>query len=183
MFRPKSLLIRHAAKLVADRLSLKPGAPNPIFDAVREDALPLLVKSGDETATRNGAWYFSTDVWWPHNLSYSEPSEGQVSCDGIFVETAALDNLWPDPSLGAALPQTIPEGLYLSPFMVLMIEAIRKFEITGEVDPTLKKDVLEQHFIAQKLPKGTAISENQAKMMATFVRSPEAMRGGQKRAG
>jgi hypothetical protein len=71
---------------------------------------------------------------------------------------------------------------YVSPFLQIMMDATNRFGITDGKNPP-KKAELEAYFKEQKLPDGTPISLNQAKMMATFVRPPEPMKGGQKKMG
>jgi hypothetical protein len=75
-------------------------------------------------------------------------------------------------------PATV--GVYLSPFMVLMLEAVRRFEINEQRWP--KKEELEEYFRAQKLPDGTPISLNHARLLATFCRPLAAMSGGNSKA-
>ena len=76
-----------------------------------------------------------------------------------------------------------PEDVYLSPFMEMMLSAIKQFGITAASYSHVKKETLEEHFKAQKLPDGTPVSPSMAGAMATFVRPAEAMKGGQKRMG
>jgi hypothetical protein len=49
----------------------------------------------------------------------------------------------------------------------------------------LKKGDLERYFLEEKkyLPDGTRITPNMARWLATFSRSPSAMKGGNKRIG
>ena len=76
----------------------------------------------------------------------------------------------------------ISEAEYLSPFLIMMIDASRHFNIRpGKGNP--KKPEIEEFFRRKILPDGTPISASQASSMATFVRPPEAMRGGQKKVG
>jgi hypothetical protein len=77
-----------------------------------------------------------------------------------------------------AKPQPSTDGIYLSPFMQMMLEAVRHFEVSERRWP--KKEELEQYFLAQKLPDGTPVSANQAGHLATFVRPLAAMSGGNK---
>jgi hypothetical protein len=77
-------------------------------------------------------------------------------------------------------PPPVTGGVYLPPFMVLMLAAIRRFNI-GEETPWPKKSELEQYFRAQRLPDGKPISLNQASYLATFCRPLAAMSGGNKR--
>jgi hypothetical protein len=70
------------------------------------------------------------------------------------------------------------DGVYLSPFVVLMMAAVRHFEISERRWP--KKEALEQYFRAQKLPGGRPVSPHQARHLATFCRPLAALRGGNK---
>jgi hypothetical protein len=73
-------------------------------------------------------------------------------------------------------PPPATDGVYLSPFIALMLEAVRKFKINEE--NWAKKKELEEYFRAQKLPGGKPISVNLAKNLASYCRPPEAMSGG-----
>jgi hypothetical protein len=75
-------------------------------------------------------------------------------------------------------PPPVTDGVYLSPFMVLMLVAVQHFEIGEQRWP--KKEALEQYFRAQKLPDGTPVSPHQARHLATFCRPLAALRGGNK---
>jgi hypothetical protein len=72
-------------------------------------------------------------------------------------------------------PPPATDGVYLSPFMVLMLQAVRHFEISEQRYP--KKKVLEEHFRKQKVD-GTPVSANLASQLATLCRPPAAKRGG-----
>lgn len=89
----------------------------------------------------------------------------------------------PEPKLqdSAPEPSISPNDIYLSPFMEIMLAAIKLFAIDSASWP--KKHELIEHFQKQKLPDGSAVSPNQAEHMATFCRPFEAMKGGQKRVG
>ncbi|KPM13725.1 hypothetical protein WG75_11905 [Citromicrobium sp. WPS32] len=76
-----------------------------------------------------------------------------------------------------------PSDVYMSPFMEMMLTAIKHFDITAEKYAHVKKATLEEYFKAQKLPDGTSVSPSMAGSMATFIRPVQAMKGGQKRAG
>jgi hypothetical protein len=73
-------------------------------------------------------------------------------------------------------PPPATDGIYLSPFMVLMLAAVKHFQISEDRWP--KKEPLEEYFRAQKLPDGTPISPNHARTLATFCRPLAAMSGG-----
>ncbi|GLS41571.1 hypothetical protein GCM10010869_71680 [Mesorhizobium tianshanense] len=75
------------------------------------------------------------------------------------------------------------EDIYLSPFMQMMLDAVRHFKISDTPNPRLRKEEIKEYFVGRRLPNGQAISPNQAESMATFVRSPDAMKGGNKRVG
>jgi hypothetical protein len=78
--------------------------------------------------------------------------------------------------------RSAPNPTYVSPFLQMMIDATNRFSIAAGKNPP-KKAELEEYFKRQKLPDGTPISSSQAKAMATFIRPPEAMKGGQKKMG
>src|SRR5262249_31356412 len=78
--------------------------------------------------------------------------------------------------------RSAPNRTYVSPFLQMMIDATDRFSIAAGKNPP-KKAELEAYFKQQRLPDGTPISPSQAKAMATFVRPPEAMKGGQKKMG
>ncbi len=73
------------------------------------------------------------------------------------------------------------EGVYLSPFMRLMVEASKHFSLGAEAGKRVKKEVLVEWFVKRTLSDGTKISNNIADSMATLCRQPGAMRGGNKR--
>lgn len=98
--------------------------------------------------------------WWPHHIDELPPCWIVVRVDED------------------AKPQPSTDGVYHSPFMQLMLEAVQRFKISEERWP--KKEELEQHFAAQKLPDGTPVSAAQASYLATFCRPLAALRGGNK---
>jgi hypothetical protein len=76
--------------------------------------------------------------------------------------------------------RSVSKPAYVSPFLQIMMDAAVRFNTSaGRNGP--KKAELEAYFKKLKLPDGTPISTSQAKQMATFVRPPEAMKGGQKK--
>ncbi|RWB91009.1 hypothetical protein [Mesorhizobium sp.] len=96
--------------------------------------------------------------------------------------TSALDHVRepilvvkPKEEAQAAVPSL--DGIYLSPFMVVMIEAIKKFDIQPDRPPPLVK-TLEHFFLSQPLPGGKKVTRRMAEAMATAVRPLEAMGGG-----
>lgn len=80
----------------------------------------------------------------------------------------------------AAVRKAVPTPEYMSPFLEMMLTATAHFKITATDRPP-KKEHVEAYFQKQKLPDGSPISPSQAKMMATFIRPPDAMKGGQKK--
>jgi hypothetical protein len=117
--------------------------------------------NGAEEFLRTG----TTTSGWPHYNSPAPSSPGIV-----------LVRLGEQPK-----PRPAADGVYLSSFMQLMLEAVQHFEISEERWP--KKEELEQYFTAQKLPDGTPVSAAQASYLATFCRPLAALRGGNKAAG
>jgi hypothetical protein len=73
-------------------------------------------------------------------------------------------------------PPPATDGVYLSPFISLMVVASRHFKISEDDYP--KKPELEAHFRTQKLPDGTPITANQARNLASFCRPLGAKKGG-----
>jgi hypothetical protein len=90
-------------------------------------------------------------------------------CPGYWVIVRVEDKPKPPPAI---------DGVYWSPFMVLMLTAVRHFKIGEQQWP--KKHELEEYFCAQELPDGRPISPNQARYLATFCRPLAAMSGGNK---
>jgi hypothetical protein len=78
-------------------------------------------------------------------------------------------------------PPPATDGVYLSPFIELMLKAIKHFKINKQHVPVKKQ--LEAWFLAQELPDGKSISRNQARNLATFCRPIEAIRGGNSKRG
>jgi hypothetical protein len=64
-------------------------------------------------------------------------------------------------------PQPATDGVYVSPFMVLMLAAVQHFEISEQHCP--KKEELEQYFHAQKVD-GKLVSKNLASQLATALK-------------
>jgi hypothetical protein len=106
---------------------------------------------------------------WLLGMRFTKGSDGRDHEHCILVRE--------DEQPPAPPPET--SGTYLSPYMRLMLEAVRRFEISEE--HWEKKEVLEKHFRAQKLPDGTPISPNLARYLATFSRPLAAKRGGNKK--
>ncbi|WOH55039.1 hypothetical protein [Bradyrhizobium sp. BWC-3-1] len=84
--------------------------------------------------------------------------------------------------LAATNSQPAPVPSYVSPFLEMMLTATVQFGITKDKAPP-KKEELVEYFKKQRLPDGSSLSNSLAEAMATFVRPPEAMKGGNKRMG
>ena len=75
------------------------------------------------------------------------------------------------------------EGVYISPFISVMLDAARQFGLKPDMKRPPKKDELINFFKDRTLADGTVISANHAQYLATFCRPPEAMKGGNKPMG
>ena len=74
----------------------------------------------------------------------------------------------------------MPEDTYMSPFLRMMVEGSVHFRINpARTNP--KIEIIREYFREKRMPNGSLLTENQVKMMATFIRPPEAMRGGQRK--
>jgi hypothetical protein len=78
-----------------------------------------------------------------------------------------LTQLWPEPNL--------PE------FVSIQLRMVHHIAMEAKEGRHLKKEEIVALFQTQRLSNGRLISENQAKMLATFCRPVEAMTGGNKR--
>jgi len=96
----------------------------------------------------------------------------------IYMSRKCIKNLTSDYSGKTASI----EGVYLPPFVEIMIEALRHFGIAPDKQSPTKKEI-EAFFLEKKLPDGRPITPNLASHMATLIRPPEAMRGGNRRMG
>ncbi|RFC68151.1 MULTISPECIES: hypothetical protein [Mesorhizobium] len=115
-------------------------------------------------------------LWWAW-----DPKEGVDANERLaeFLKDAHARHFVKASETPAAVPST--DGAYLSPFIQMMLEAVRRFGITAINHE--KKEILEAHFRNQKLPDGKPITKAQAQYLATFCRSHDAMKGGNKRMG
>lgn len=96
---------------------------------------------------------------------------GDILCP-LFVQQDGLNEHFP--ASGPA-PSDLSD-IYLSPYIRLMIDVVRKYEITDKNHS--KIDVLVK-FILDEFPKrGLPVSDKLATSMATLVRSPAAQSGG-----
>lgn len=115
-----------------------------------------------------------------------EPELGSLLI-ALPATTAVEEAVTSPDSSGRRAPQTATELAdsegYRSPFLMMMLEATLELGISEQPNGRLKKSEIVEYFLARPLPDGTRISANQAKSMATFVRPPDAMRGGNRRVG
>lgn len=95
------------------------------------------------------------------------------------IEIAVCDRKDPEASTNDPLLSELSH--YMSPFMQMMHEAIAHFGITEEPNPRLKKQEIEKFFLEKRLPNGSPVSPKMASYMATMIRPPSAMKGGNKR--
>jgi hypothetical protein len=176
-FAPKHVPYREALRLVAERADIKKGQINPLFCALDEAALlPEIRIGGEWKKIQDGGWQ-KISVWFPSPICLDQPDAGQTANTDIRVSMSDIDKLWPSGVCGA-----VPVPEYISPFIRMMLVATKHFKITA-TGPTPKKEEIKAHFLQQKLPDGKSITDNQADMMATFIRPPGAMIGGQKKMG
>jgi hypothetical protein len=115
-------------------------------------------------------WCGHSALYWLETGYCSGPNDRQISTCKVIV-----------PAEDEPKPPPATDGVYLSPFMVMMLEAVRHFKINEQRWP--KKGELEAYFLAQKLPDGTPITANQARNLATFCRPLAAMSGGNNKGG
>ena len=106
--------------------------------------------------------YYNADEWLTSGMIPHHSRE----CRPNTVIVLAEEEAKPQPATG---------GAYVSPYMRLMQDAVRRFAISEERWPT--KKVLEEHFREQKVD-GTPVSPNLASQLATLCRPPVAKRGG-----
>ena len=67
-------------------------------------------------------------------------------------------------------------------FVRVLVEAIDHFKGTGKSPSERAKKEVKQYFLdLGRLPDGTEITAHMAEKLATFCRSPQAMKGGNKR--
>jgi hypothetical protein len=183
MFRPQYVDYVEASQIVAERVQLLPGRANPLDAAIAEAAIEVQLKvRGEWTVPPDGkSWRIQEVSLYHGGFSRDGRYWAEVSRDEVRFRTDDLDKLWPSGSVSDAAPNV--DGLYISPFIRIMLRAIAHFEIHEKSSLRLKKGVLVDYFADQKLPDGTPISRHQAEMMATFIRAPDAMLGRAKRMG
>ena len=117
-------------------------------------------------------WCAREATSWLSGFRYMKGPDGQpISENRVLVRE--------DEQPAESAPEA--SGTYLSPFMQLMLAAVRHFKIT---DTTWqKKKDLEDWFLERKLPDGTPVSPAQARYLAMFCRPLAAMSGGNKQDG
>jgi hypothetical protein len=124
------------------------------------------------------------EVDWPRNrISYAVPQPGAVNvwereklyiAKGVSVDTEKLFELFPDQSQkekSAQNPAYVLTG-YSTPYIDLMIRAIKELKISSAFQP--KKKVIE-HWLSKADP---TLSGRDIKALATFLRLPELRKGG-----
>jgi len=205
MWKSTYLHLSEALEIVAERVGLRPPETNPVKKALRENAL------GGEARFRTYAEDFSSGViesdwepfdrWTELNIQDGHTHFGWgmrwTSEGAIRLLRSDVDNLFPpeepeNHEVYRTPPATQPTSAhepqqaesYLSPFLELMIEASRRFQICPEPlrgAEWLKKEVLVEHFLGLEIPGVGPLSRSQAESMATFCRPPNFMRGGNRR--
>jgi hypothetical protein len=180
-FAPEYVPYREAARIVAERWGLKEGQFNPLDAALSESQiLPEVIVHG-----RRGQWRRLKPGEWDtleiiRAFACANPNRGYSVVQGddhVRILMADLDRLWP-PATARTIDLAVPADDDRYTFVRVLKEAIEAGK--GE----LKKEDLERYFLEKKyLPDGTPITLNMAKWLATFSRSPSAMKGGNKRIG
>jgi hypothetical protein len=117
----------------------------------------------------------SPSLWWQGQAEVSVKSGPRT---GHFEGDIYLPSV-PEPKATSALiegegPRHVPA------FIALMFKAIEHFGMPARVP---KKQELVAWFTDKAVPGGGTVTKTQAQHLATFVRPPEAMRGGNKRVG
>jgi hypothetical protein len=122
----------------------------------------FILEDGRRIEINPHRWLMSEKLWW----SGSEVSEPDALRGFVYIL---------DQCIGAGAPEASVS--YVPPFMKLMFEAIEHFEIPHKVP---KAETLQTWFEG-RIVEGVSVSKNAAKSLATFVRPPVAMVGGQKK--
>ncbi len=142
------------------------------------------------TADGNDMWrlhatdptLITTDEWRggafdADNLVLTGPTWQYIQ---IQVPDFMVEAIWPDWPESDAAPagSSFGAAIYTTPYLELMLEAIRHFGLTALRQE--KKEVLSDWFRTQRI-EGEPVSKNLADAMATLIRLPSAQRGGAKR--
>ncbi len=133
-------------------------------------------------------WIYD-DVFWiesglPQEAVQLYDDERQVLYVGgyckISIPTDKLMELYPAPShIKMQDKQITSPPIYQPKFLNLMMEAIQHFSLTNENQISTK--ILIPWFEDRLRNMGETAPNNKAKMMATFVRTPESQKGGNKK--
>jgi hypothetical protein len=149
--------VRHALQKAGEsvRRDLQIGKLKAVF----------ILEDGSRVEIEPHRWLMSEQLWW----SGSEVVQPQAVRGYVYI---------PDQMSGLDAPSSkVDPSPYTPPFMKLMFEAIEHFEIPNKMP---KAETLQEWFKEQQVG-GRDVSKVMANYLATFVRPPEAMRGGQKR--
>lgn len=129
----------------------------------------LVMEDGSHADIAPHRWRKSKQLWWSGWEMALSGSSGMSSRGDVYIVVSAPE---------AASPTHANESeRYIPAFMKLMFEALRHFEMPGRQP---KKEELVQWFLGRQVD-GVTVTNNQAKGLATFIRPPAAMKGGQKR--
>jgi hypothetical protein len=109
-------------------------------------------------------------------VDWSNSRSDELGFASMEVERSDVERLWPK----APSPHS-PKGdeRYVPPFMQLMFEAIDYFGLDGE--KFVKKGELVAWFKGKQVSGSPPISPRQAEVMATLVREPRHMTGGNRK--
>lgn len=143
------------------RYSSTPAAPSELPQYGRK----WIMHSGRPSHIKVELWCAGSYCWEQDAL---ELADGQFI--DVRVPRTLVSALWPCPSHSAG-----PDGGYTNPYLQLMRLAVEELGITVERQP--KKEQLIAWF-RQRTSDQLEISENLVRHLATFVRLPEAQRGG-----
>lgn len=161
-------------------------------DAARRELL-IALKDGDLHATgrlsiQRRERFASGSSSWDFHSGRHEPISPAHWCEGrlgslnkleyregefidIRMPRIVVKAIWPDKISAAQAP-------YTTPYLDLMQEAIRSFQMTPQRQQ--KKETLVAWFLEQEVD-GEPVSDNLASAMATLVRLPSSQRGGARR--
>jgi hypothetical protein len=186
-FAPKYVPYHEALRIVAERVALKEGRTNPFDLALAEDAIFYEVCNiwrREWSQAPPGGWNARDFIYrgQPEARPPLEEGGGGHSLeDEVRFTMAELDRLW-SPATVAVTSLAVPpdDGDFI--FARLLIEAVEHFKSTGKGSRQRTKKEVKQYFLdLKRLPDGTEITAHMAEKLATFCRSPQAMKGGNKR--
>lgn len=145
------------------------------------------VKFYEKTEINRAAWsvedyFWDSDALLPVSSDIFDEDNYSITKKGytcILISTEDLLCLFPMSGKELILASGSRKHSYTTPFIKLMQEAIEHFQITEKKQVGTK--VLIPWFEERLRALGEDAPNNKAKMMATFVRSPEAQKGGNKK--